>query len=729
MAKLRPRARIIRTIGDQLISGPEAAIIELVKNAYDADAKSVLIKLSPPSPDTNGGQIAVCDNGHGMSYEDVVGRWFEPATDEKLKRNLSPGGRRMLGAKGIGRFAASRLGRKTVLRTWSSKDQEMEETVVAVDWEDFSADKYLDSIDIPIERSASRNSVSGVEMTISDLRDTWSKSRLERLVRELRRVASPSLTEKSFSIHLDLSDFTTEDAGFDGSEVLRKANFDFGAPTEENGDPTTIIPFRVYEHADYTLEGVLSDDGAFLGTFTNFRGDGAAQELSVPAPASDQDHSPCGSVSLRINIYDRETEAIESLFGRMGLNFSEIGIRAARRILTDNSGIALYREGFRIRPYGEPENDWLELESKRVQNPSKKLGISQVSGRVEVGSEAESDLIERSSREGLEHNGSFSRLKFLIQGVLTHAEERRLDFREKAGLSRKPTGDLNTTKSLATLPEVRKEAAKAPSPFKARLDRAIEKDSAALSASLDELDAYQKLLQSRAALGLVVAQLIHEGRRILNPLSQAARALTEDADHLLSTAPLGEVARRHLPEHLRVISTGTKELSRLIKRLDPLSGRRRGSPRNFDVRELIVRSLELFTDPVKDAGITVDVSNLAPARAYGYPEDVQAAAMNIIENGIFWLNSLDSSSERDLMISTDSSKDSIHVLVSNNGPQIDPTYIPRLFQAGFSLRSEGTGLGLAIAREACRASKGDLIYDETKEDTTFIISIPAAKDL
>lgn len=135
---------------------------------------------------------------------------------------------------------------------------------------------------------------------------------------------------------------------------------------------------------------------------------------------------PCGSIDLGINVYDRESESVAALFERMGLDFEKIGIRAARNILTDNAGISIFRNRFRIRPYGEPENDWLELERQRVQNPSKKLGLTQVSGRVTIEDEATSNLIERSSREGLEHNGAFERLKRLLHGVLVHVEERRL---------------------------------------------------------------------------------------------------------------------------------------------------------------------------------------------------------------------------------------------------------------------------------------------------------------
>ena len=93
MAKLRPRARIVRTIGDQLISGPEAALIELVKNAFDADSKTVRIIIEPRAPSAPVGKVTVQDHGHGMTYNDVLNRWFEPATDEKVQRKIN--GRRV----------------------------------------------------------------------------------------------------------------------------------------------------------------------------------------------------------------------------------------------------------------------------------------------------------------------------------------------------------------------------------------------------------------------------------------------------------------------------------------------------------------------------------------------------------------------------------------------------------------------------------------------------------
>lgn len=728
MAKLRPRARIIRTIGDQLISGPDAALIELVKNAFDADSPYVRIKITPNSLKYPGGVIFVQDQGHGMSYVDVVERWFEPATDEKQKRRFSPNGRLMLGAKGIGRFAASRLGTKTLVHSVALIDnKQFEEVDVDVNWNDFTSEKYLEDIEVPVEfqRHSKDKTKTGVELLITDLRDTWTRKRIESLVRELRRLASPNEAGDNFVIHLDISDFTAQNSGFDGTEVLQKLNTDISTKDIEVVDPTIIVPFSVQEHADYKLEGKFDAEGTFHGTFTNCKGDNTPQTIDVPSLQIEQDEMKCGELSLYLNVYDLETESVSELFARMELDFEKIGIRAARKILNENAGIAIFRNGFRIRPYGEPEYDWLELERKRVQNPSKKLGLTQVSGRVVVENEERSLLVERSSREGLEHNGAFDRLKRLIEGVLTRVEDKRVDFREKAGLSRKASGDVSHVKALASLQAVSKAVEKLPPALQLPLRKAIEKDSGALSASLEELDTFQKLLQSRASLGLVVAQVIHEGRRILNPMSTAAKSLIEHKDWLLEQTKRGEVTRKQFPEHASTLGEGTKNLSRLFKRLDPVSGRRRGRPSNFDLYEAVLSALALFESAIADEKIVVNVDLPSEVKAHGYIEDFQAALLNVIENAVYWLSTSGQTS-RNISITHEIRRGFVRLNISNDGPVLDASFLPRLFHAGFSLKSDGTGLGLAIAREACRASKGDLNFDTSKPDTTFVVEFPLA---
>ncbi|MDP1929759.1 MAG: sensor histidine kinase [Thiobacillus sp.] len=729
MAKLRPRARIVRTIGDQLISGPEAALIELVKNAFDADSPSVKIKITPPSNACPLGAISVTDNGHGMSYTDVIERWFEPATDDKLQRRYSPASRRMLGAKGIGRFAASRLGTKTVLRSVAKNVETKiaEEILVQIDWDDFSADKYLEDVDIPTSRRVMdtvNEITTGVQLVITDLRDIWSKKRLTKLVRELRRVATPTEGGNEFKIHLDLGDFSIADVGFDGPSLLRELNVDISSTNEAPASPDLIVPFKLQDHADYLLIGNFDKSGSFKGTFTVCRGDNQPQELSIPAPALGPDEVSCGPLNLRINVYDREAESIEGLFRRMGLDFDAIGIRAARQILTDNAGIAIFRNGFRIRPYGEPENDWLELERQRVQDPSKKLGLSQVSGSVGIGDEDESGLIERSSREGLEHTGEFDRLKKLIHGVFLHVEDRRVDFREKAGLSRKKSGDVTRVKQIASLRAVSSAVSKLPMQYQEPIRKAIAKDAGALAASLEEIDEYQKLLQSRASLGLVVAQVIHEGRRILNPMATAAKALFDNQGVVLESSKRGEIFRKQFPDHADTIQAGTKSMSRLFKRLDPVSGRRRGRPAAFSLEEAISSALSLFSDLISENNIGLHIEAKEVGKAYGFAEDFQAALLNVLENAIHWLI-VGNRESKNINVSVKQAGSQIEVSIENDGPLIDEDYIPRLFQPGFSLKSDGTGLGLSIAREACRASKGDLLFRDGLSNTCFVILFPA----
>ncbi len=123
---------------------------------------------------------------------------------------------------------------------------------------------------------------------------------------------------------------------------------------------------------------------------------------------------------------------------------------------------------------------------------------------------------------------------------------------------------------------------------------------------------------------------------------------------------------------------------------------------------------------------TVSVSCAESIGAYGYDEDLQAALMNLIDNAVYWLSQR-TTGQRKLSLECSKKGKWVTVRVSNNGPTIDEAYVSKLFDAGFTLKTEGTGLGLAIAREALRRSKGDLLYDEAIDDTTFVIRLRADK--
>lgn len=724
MAKLKPRARIIRTIGDQLISGPEAAIIELVKNSYDAEATSAEVRFEVGEDDTY--SITIKDDGHGMTYDDLVNNWLEPATDVKVKNTQSRNKkRRLLGAKGIGRFAVSRLGEVSVLTSTSLNEtsKKFEKSSIYIDWSLFSADRYLEDVDVEIVKEIIDNNETGVEIVITDLRDKWSKKQVERLILELRRLSHPR-DEDKFLVFLDLDCFTVENAGFDGKELLLQQNNvidnsdDHGADTYKQ-----IQPYVVGDICDYKLEGKFDSNGAFEGYFQIQRGDSVKQLIKLPSLVYDDDEESCGEFSIKLNVYDRETESIAKLFERMGLEFNKVGIRRARKILTEISGISIVRNGFRIRPYGDPDHDWLELQAKRVLDPSKKLGSDQVSGFVEIQDETISGVVERSSREGLELNNQYRRLKSLLAYVLPHVEERRFDFRAKAGIGRRPASNVEKAREASKLKQVYKALEKIPEEFKVKLVAAIEKDAVAINTMLDEVDEYQKVLQSRSALGLVVAEVIHEGRRLLDPMVTSIKTLKLDYKHAFEDSKIGELYRENFPVEIEVLKKGGKGLGTLFKRLDPISGRKRGRPVNFRLIDVIKDVLEILKHNIQSSNISINLDIDDEIYCYGYREDMQAVQLNIIENACYWLLHSDEN-DREIFIEAHVAKSKVVVQMANNGPEIDEGYFHRLFDAGFSLKSDGTGLGLAIARESARASKGDLKFREVSDLTTFIIEFP-----
>lgn len=147
-AIMRPRARLIGLIGEELISDEPVALVELVKNAYDADARSVKISFEGQDPGKPN-RIVVIDDGHGMDIDTVLSAWFEPGTIKKCTKDTSPGGRKYLGAKGIGRFAAGRLAETFVLE--SAAGDEEQSVFVLIDWGKFSDESYLDEVSIDYE--------------------------------------------------------------------------------------------------------------------------------------------------------------------------------------------------------------------------------------------------------------------------------------------------------------------------------------------------------------------------------------------------------------------------------------------------------------------------------------------------------------------------------------------------------------------------------------------------
>jgi hypothetical protein len=262
---LRPRARILRTFGDELISSETVAVIELVKNAYDADTTRVLVRFHEPL-EIGRGRIEVIDNGHGMSLETMQTTWMEPATLFRKRQQRSERyGRRVLGEKGIGRFAASRLA--NTLEVVTRRTGEDREIRVLFDWSQFDDEnRYLDQVEVLWEESEpagicptgtiqalwreeqipeSDELTHGTNLRMEGLRAIWGESQFETLHTGLSRLVSPffeqgELTRHDvFQIYLELpAQFTSLSGVIKPSEALRSPHYTVTGSIDETGHYT-----------------------------------------------------------------------------------------------------------------------------------------------------------------------------------------------------------------------------------------------------------------------------------------------------------------------------------------------------------------------------------------------------------------------------------------------------------------------------------------------------------
>lgn len=725
--RFQPRARIIRTIGDQLISGAEAAVIELVKNSYDADANFVRIEFHPPLQAGNG-RISVTDDGHGMSLDDIRLKWMEPATSSKTKTRLSKTkNRRMMGSKGIGRFAAAKLGGTMSLMSTVEADDGLESVLIPeLDWSIFSDDHYLSDIAIDYLLQPGAGS-TGTTIEIRDLSETWSQDRLRRLHIELRRLLSPLDGDQGedFAIYLDLSRCTTENSGFDGealfAEASGTANKGDASEVDDEAEKYRVRPLPILRACDYELEGRFDDKGSFSGKFQVRRAGRGAEQIELDIPYREGEESP-GSFSVHLFLFDRETEAVKNSMRVAGMG--ELSAKQARQFIDNISGVAIYRDGFRVRPYGDPENDWLALDSRRVQNPSLKVGHNQIAGFVTIEGQDKSNLIERSSREGFEENGSFERLARLVTALLTDVvEPKRYKFRSDTGLSRGKSATFDEVRELSELKRIRSLIMKLEPSERDAAEKIIDQQSARLRSRIDDLQERQRILEAKSSLGAIVGQILHDGAPRATYVLKTAERMQKAFPSLFAIGKTATMAREEFTSTLMpgLIREG-HNLSDLFQSLRPLSGAKRGQPKLFLPRTIIGRAAHLF----ESTGIPINIVQTDDfIELIGYPDDLSTALINLLANAVYWLENAKIEDPK-IEIFVSRVGPNARIFVQDNGPGIPDEFAEQIFDVAFSLKEDGTGLGLNIAREALERSAGTLLFHMDHDGgAKFEINFPA----
>jgi signal transduction histidine kinase len=705
---IRPAGRHILTIGRDLIQNKHAAIVELVKNAYDADSPDVFITFKVPD-DRKSITIVIEDHGHGMSRDTVINKWMVPSTDDKLKRKTTPNGRIMQGRKGVGRYAASILGNDLFLETVTFKG---EKTDVYVKWDSFEIAEYLDDVEIFVE-TTTLDKPSGTILTItgdSKHLSEWDEKQIQELEFELKKLKSP------FSHELP------EILGDDPFSIV--LNFDGFYEKRENNISKKIEPYPIIDLYDYKISGSIEPDGKGTLVYTNQKSRNTIQEnipLNLSAPTD------CGKLYFDIRVYDREKEAIELLI-RRGLKDEKgnyVGKLDARRLLNKYNGIGVYRNGFRIRPLGDAEFDWLRLNEQRVQNPSLRIGSNQVIGYVLIQSEESSHLLENAARDGLHENLAYSRLKEISRGVISELETRRFVYRKKEGLGRKT---LKIEKELEKLFEfddlkqgVRSKLSKSGIDEKVADDiiKIIAKKEQENNRVAEDIRQTVAIYQGQATLGKIVNVILHEGRKPLNFFKNSIPNFNFWSKEYKNKNDLETLEK--IVAIIDGMGHNAEVFVNLFGRLDPLAAAKRSPKKSFVLLKHITNSFKVFENELKMHNVTYKIDCPEDLMFTGWPQDIYIIMTNLIDNSIYW------------MVEKKSAQKNIEVKVSKNGnnlayidyrdsgPGIPPHLIEKevIFDPEFTTKPEGMGLGLPIAGEAASRNGLELKAFESNSGAYF----------
>lgn len=384
----KTHAELKNVIGQDLINDDNIAVIELVKNSLDANSRRVDISFCnvPNGQDGTPPLIVIADSGVGMSRADIADKWLNIAYSEK--KGASNAGRRFAGNKGVGRFACDRLGRRLDMYTRKRGERML---WLEVCWTDFenkqSSDSSINNIDLRLteltdleyqKRTGLKPFAHGTSLTITDLRSEWDLPRLLTLRRNLERFVDPRAAFDSAGVTITLSvpSLATRDK----------------KETAEHQKVNGTISNRVFEKLKFKTTYIVCEfkEETSLVTTELFH-DGERVYRIV-------ERNPFNLIPDATIVIHYMNPYKKAYFKRQtGLNSVEFG------------SIFLFLNGYRISPYGDRDDDWLQLDSRKGQAFARTLGNRELVGRVEVDDD-DGRLRVVSNREGVARNATFAQL-------------------------------------------------------------------------------------------------------------------------------------------------------------------------------------------------------------------------------------------------------------------------------------------------------------------------------
>lgn len=678
-ATFRFSTDILRRLGEELITSFDQGIVELVKNSYDADATKCTIRLAGTS--VPGGTVVITDDGDGMSSEDVLDGWLVLGRSRKVPGERTALGRLPAGSKGLGRLGALRQGQQVLLTT-RSRDEPKTEHSTCIRWADFASHEVVEDVLLPI-RSSTSEGEHGTRIEIRGLRSCVSEREAKALARELLLLADPFGDPAGFAPTLIAPEFEELEA------LVQRAYFD---------------------DCEYRLVAVLDDSGC--GSAKVFDQSGRVRWASRDGELGGPYGAPVTKFELWVFLLTRES------FSGRAATISEV-----RSWLREVGGVHLYHRGLRVRPYGDPGHDWLDMNLARARGPELRPSTNTSIGRVEVLDEGH-ELQQKTDRSGFIESDAFRELRRFADDALDWMHDKRIKEREHRRETRKrEVGD----RVSAARDQLDQAVGQLPLDLRHPIERATRRLEEARTSEQEQMKEELGLYQTLASVGTAVSVFAHEiegpATNLTTSLAtverRARQALLARYDSLLSRPVEVVKQSAELTARFATLPLG------LLKR----SKRRRTI---LDVNASVAATVRLFEPYLRDAQIkTVCEFCDEEAKIFGSLSAIEAIVSNLITNSVKAFRRPEIPlAERRLKIRTTIEGDSVSISVLDNGPGIDRRLEDRIWLPGVTSDENGTGLGLAIVRDtvADLGGKTHAIRRGELGGAEFIVTLPLRRD-
>jgi len=670
----RPRARLLKMLGDQLIGSHRLAVFELVKNAYDADAKKVIIQFE--GIETNNPFITIYDDGEGMTVDTIRNIWLVPADNhregQREKKKRTKLGRLPLGEKGLGRFAVHKLGDEIELVTRAKNQMEC---LVRIKWSDLIKKEFLSEALVTIENrkpAIFKNNQTGTLIKITDLNQKkWTRGDLRKLYRQVTSISSPFEEPKSFKTVLKIpgNESYFEDLP-NIEDILERAIWTFNYRFEK-GKLYWKYKFHKIPKIKLNSREVENKEDILL------------INSSKKKVVDDFYTKGIGPIWGDLYVFDRDREILKLLPNPQFIT----------EFLNENGGIRVYRDGIRVYNYGEQGDDWLGLDLRRVNVPTRSISRNIILGTINLSIEHSFGLHEKTNREGFIENEANSHLREMVLGIISKFEvERKLD---KDNI-RKLTGKASDPEIHRIREPVQKlrEVAKKQEVFE-KLEPYIKK----IEIDYEEM---QETMLHAGLSGLSLGIIFHEIHRGVKALAGQIIGRKFDA--------------KNLENHAKA----------LVQTLDGFSTLLRRDPKKVhSIRKVVkqIRSYNILRFENHHVAIQcplLDDETLDFEGKFSLGL-VLGALNNILDNSFYWLQVRWSEKnekqkpKRKIYIGPSMEfENGPALIIADNGPgfQDDPDRLARPF---FTRKPNGMGLGLYYANMVMELNGGKLLFPDPKE--------------